>query len=88
MRERLLFHGTKIEYIVSILKTFIDIGRASKEGKGFYLSDLLDILLIYGNRLIIHILKLNIAIKVLQKNKKKFQKMELELLKLNQEEKF
>ncbi len=52
MREKLLFHGTKTEYIVSILKTFIDIGknRASKVGKGFYLSDLLDVSWLYGNK--------------------------------------
>ena len=52
MREKLLFHGTKTKYIVSILKTFIDIGknRASKVGKGFYLSDLLDVSWIYGNK--------------------------------------
>ena len=52
MREKLLFHGTKTEYIVSILKTFIDIGknRTSKVGKGFYLSDLLDVSWLYGNK--------------------------------------
>ena len=52
MREKLLFHGTKTEYIVSILKTFIDIEKnnISKVGKGFYLSDLLDVSWIYGNR--------------------------------------
>ena len=52
MREKLLFHGTKTEYIVSILKTFIDIGKntATKAGKGFYLSDLLDVSWLYNNR--------------------------------------
>ena len=52
MKEKLLFHGTKTEYIVSILKTFIDIGKntASKMGKGFYLSDILDVSWIYGKR--------------------------------------
>ena len=51
-KEKILFHGTKTEYIVSILKTFIDIGKnkASKVGKGFYLSDLLDVSWIYGNK--------------------------------------
>ena len=43
--EKLLFHGTKVEYIVSILKTFVDIDRntTSKLGKGFYLSDLFEV---------------------------------------------
>ena len=43
--EKLLFHGTKVDYIVSILSTFIDIDRntCSKLGKGFYLSDLLEV---------------------------------------------
>ena len=52
MKEKLLFHGTKPEYIVTILKTFIDIGRntTSKVGKGFYLSDLLDVSWIYSNQ--------------------------------------
>ena len=54
MREKILFHGTKTEFIVSILKTFVDIGKntASKIGKGFYLSDILDVSWIYGNRCI------------------------------------
>lgn len=52
VKEKLLFHGTKTEYIVKILKTFIDIGKntASKMGKGFYLSDILDVSWIYGKR--------------------------------------
>ena len=52
MKEKILFHGTKTEYIVSILKTFIDIGKnaVSKMGKGFYLSDILDVSWIYGKR--------------------------------------
>ena len=43
--EKLLFHGTKVDYIVSILKTFIDINRntCTKLGKGFYLSDLFEV---------------------------------------------
>ena len=52
MKEKLLFHGTKTEFIVSILKTFIDIEKnsCSKMGKGFYLSDILDVSWIYGTR--------------------------------------
>ena len=50
MKEKLLFHGTTPEYIVSILKTFINIekNKRCKVGKGFYLSDLLDVSWIYG----------------------------------------
>ena len=45
VEEKLLFHGTKVEYIVSILKTFVDIERneCTKLGKGFYLSDLFEV---------------------------------------------
>ena len=52
MKEKILFHGTKTEYIVSILKTFIDIGKntVSKMGKGFYLSDILDIMDIWKKK--------------------------------------
>jgi hypothetical protein len=52
MREKILFHGTKTEFLVSILKTFVDINKnqCSKIGKGFYLSDILDVSWIYGNR--------------------------------------
>ena len=51
MREKILFHGTKTEFLVSILKTFVDIekNRYSKMGKGFYLSDILDVSWIYYN---------------------------------------
>lgn len=50
VKEKLLFHGTQTEHIVSILKTFIDISKnkVSKMGKGFYLSDILDVSWIYG----------------------------------------
>ena len=51
MKEKLYFHGIKPEYIVSILKNSIDIDRNTtiKVGKGFYLSDLLDVSWIYSN---------------------------------------
>ena len=44
VEEKLLFHGTKEDFIVSILKTFVDIkkNKIYKLGKGFYLSDLFD----------------------------------------------
>jgi len=50
IKEQLLFHGTKNEYIVSILKTFIDIeqNKGNKLGKGFYLSDLFEVSWRYG----------------------------------------
>ena len=43
--EKLLFHETKLEFIVSILKTFVDINKNTnyKLGKGFYLSDLFEV---------------------------------------------
>ena len=43
--EQLLFHGTIVESIASILKTFVDIekNQCSKIGKGFYLSDLFEV---------------------------------------------
>ena len=43
---------TKTDYIVSILKTFVDINKntASKIGKGFYLSDILDVSWIFHDR--------------------------------------
>ena len=46
----MLFHGTKNKYLVSILKTFIDIEKntAYKLGKGFYLSDLFEVSWRYG----------------------------------------
>jgi hypothetical protein len=49
-KEQLLFHGTKNEYLVSILKTCIDINKnnAYKLGKGFYLSDLFEVSWRYG----------------------------------------
>ena len=52
MREKILFHGTKTEFLVSILKTFVDIDKnsVSKMGKGFYLSDILNVSWIYNNR--------------------------------------
>ena len=36
--EKLLFHGTQVKFIASILKTFVDIERnaSTKLGKGFY----------------------------------------------------
>ncbi len=45
VEEKLLFHGTKEDHIVSILKTFINIDRNKtyKLGKGFYLSDLFEV---------------------------------------------
>ena len=45
VEEKLLFHGTKVDYIVSILSSFIDISRntCTKLGKGFYLSDLFEV---------------------------------------------
>ena len=38
VEEQLLYHGTKVDYIVSILSSFIDINRntCTKLGKGFY----------------------------------------------------
>ena len=52
MKEKLYFHGTKPEYIASILNNSIDINKNTKikVGKGFYLSDLLDVSWIYSNR--------------------------------------
>ena len=52
MKENLYFHGTKPEYIASILNNSIDINKNTKTkvGKGFYLSDLLDVSWIYSNR--------------------------------------
>ena len=49
--EKLLFHGTKVEYIASILKTFVDIDKtfSNKLGKGFYLSDLFEVSWRYRN---------------------------------------
>ena len=43
--EKLLFHGTDVNTIASILKTFVDIDRNKKYklGKGFYLSDLFEV---------------------------------------------
>ena len=43
--EKLLFHGTKVKHIASILKTFVDIDKSesNKLGKGFYLSDLFEV---------------------------------------------
>ena len=43
--EKLLFHGTKVENIASILKIFVDIDKNSsnKLGKGFYLWDLFEV---------------------------------------------
>ena len=51
VEEKLLFHGTKVEYIASILKTFVDIDRntCTKLGKGFYLSDLFEVSWRYRN---------------------------------------
>ena len=51
MKEKLYFHGTKPEYIVSILKDSININKntLTKIAKGFYLSDLLDVSWIYSN---------------------------------------
>ena len=51
MKEKIYFHGTIPKYIVSILKTSIDMSknRVNKVGKGFYLSDLLDVSWIYSN---------------------------------------
>ena len=51
IKEQLLFHGTKNEYLVSILKTSINIDKntANKIGKGFYLSDLFEVSWRYGN---------------------------------------
>ena len=51
VEEKLLFHGTKVEYIASILKTFVDIDRntSTKLGKGFYLSDLFEVSWRYRN---------------------------------------
>ena len=45
VEEQLLYHGTKVDYIVSILSSFIDINRntCTKLGKGFYLSDLFEV---------------------------------------------
>ena len=50
VKEQLLFHGTKNEYLVSILKTFIDISKntCNKIGKGFYMSDLFEVSWRYG----------------------------------------
>ena len=43
--EKLLFHGTQVDNIASILKTFVDIDKSEnhKLGKGFYLSDLFEV---------------------------------------------
>ena len=45
VEEKLLFHGTTVENIASILKTFVDIDKNNtfKLGKGFYLSDLFEV---------------------------------------------
>ena len=50
VKEQLLFHGTKNNYVVSILKSYIDISKnnTNKLGKGFYLSDLFDVSWRYG----------------------------------------
>ena len=51
VEEKLLFHGTKEDFIVSILKTFVDIkkNKIYKLGKGFYLSDLIEVSWRYKN---------------------------------------
>jgi hypothetical protein len=50
VKEQLLYHGTKVDFVVSILNTSIEIdkNKGNKIGKGFYLSDLFEVSWRYG----------------------------------------